>query len=353
MQPFRAGILGATGLVGQRLVDRLRGHPWFTTTALAGSSRSAGRAFGEAARWVLPTAIPAGVAEERVRPCEVDALSDCDVVFSALDTAIARELEPEFRRAGFAVVSNSSAFRQDPEVPLMIPEINPEHLGLVEAQRARYGGFLVTNPNCSVTGLAVALAPIAREFGIRRAIVATLQATSGAGMDGPRALELTDNVLPYISGEEDKLETELQKIFGRFAEGRVERYAVAVSAHCHRVAVVDGHLEAVSFELERAAEPERVRECLAGFRGAVADLGLPSAAAPLAIRAEEDRPQPRLDRDAGGGMTVVVGRIRACPVLGVKMAVLSHNAVRGAAGGTLLNAELLAAKGLLPRRSSS
>jgi aspartate-semialdehyde dehydrogenase len=354
MEPYRVGILGATGLVGQRLVQRTAAHPWFRVEALAASERSAGRSYREATRWRLSQDPPPGAAGLHVRRCEPGDLRDCDVVLSALDTAVARELEPRFAAAGFAVISNSSAFRQSPEVPLLIPEINGAHLGLLAIQQERNdGGFVVTNPNCSATGLALALAPLHRAFGLRRIVVATLQAISGAGAEGPRALELLDNVLPYIPGEEEKMEPELRKILGRL-DGRAIRPAeVDVSAHCHRVPTLDGHLEAVSVELEKNVAPEEAETVLREWRGELGGMKLPSAPSrPILVRTEPDRPQPLLDRNAGGGMSIVVGRVRACPVLGLKLVLLSHNTVRGAAGGTLLNAELLAARELIPRRSA-
>ena len=355
MDRSKVGVLGATGLVGQRLVQRLASHPWFELVALGASERSAGRQYADAARWTLaedPPEAAAGMRVVRCRPAELDA---CDLVFSALDARHAREIEPSFAEAGFAVVSNSSAFRMEEDVPLLVPEVNGDQLSLLEHQRSRTGGgYVVTNPNCSTAGLALAAAPLHRAFGIRRLVVTTLQAVSGAGVDGPSALELTDNVLPYIPGEEHKLECELSKILGSVDGGRLKPDGVVVSAHCHRVGVLDGHLEAVSMELERSVAPEEAAESLRGFRGESEARELPSSAArPIVVREEPDRPQPRLDRSTGDGMSVVVGRIRPCPVLGLKMELLSHNTVRGAAGGTLLNAELLAARGLVPRRGGA
>lgn len=353
MLSYRVGILGATGLVGQHLVQRLSGHPWFELAALAASERSAGRSYGEACRWLLSDDPPPAARRMIVRRCRVEELLDCDLILSALDAATAEPLEPQLARAGFPVISNSSAHRQQDDVPLLIPEINAGHLGLIERQRRRTAaaGFIVTNPNCSTTGLALVLAPLHRACGVRRLVVSTLQALSGAGADGPRALELVDNVLPYIAGEEEKIEGELSKILGSLSEGELRREPLTVSAHCHRVASRDGHLEAVSLELSQSLTPEEAASILHGFRGEVAELGLPSAPAQLlVVRREPDRPQPQLDRQAGGGMAVVVGRIRRCPVLGLKLVLLVHNAIRGAAGGTLLNAELLAARGLLARR---
>jgi aspartate-semialdehyde dehydrogenase len=355
VQPYNVGILGATGLVGQRLLARLDGHPWFRVRALGASERSIGQRYGDVVRWKLSDPPPASAVGMRVVACLPETMPDLDVVLSALDATTAREVEPLFARTGHAVISNSSAFRMDADVPLLVPEVNAAHLGLLEEQRARFGGgSLVTNPNCSVTGLAIAMAPLERAFGVKRLVVVTLQAISGAGAEGPRAIDLVDNVIPHIPGEEDKIESELAKILGTLDGGRVRPCPVTVSAHCHRVATLDGHLEAASIELGRDVDPAEARAALAAFVGDPAARDLPSGTpAPILVRGEEDRPQPRLDRDAGGGMAVVVGRIRRCPALGLKLELLSHNAVRGAAGGTLLNAEMLASRGLLPRGRTS
>ena len=353
MQRYRVGILGATGLVGQRLIEGLAGHPWFEVSGLAASERSAGKRYGDVCGWVLGSPMPEAVAGTIVTRCEPGALDECDLVFSALDRPVAAEVEPAFARAGFAVVSNASAFRQAPDVPLVVPEVNADHLAMV-AHQGHGGGFIVTNPNCSATGLVLALAPLHRAFGIRRLFVSTMQAVSGAGTAGPSALQMVDNVIPFIPGEEEKLEEELSKLLGDRDGGTVRKTEIPVSAHCHRVPTIDGHLEAVSVELDGDPSPDEAIECLRGWRGQIEADRLPSAPAqPVEVRSEPDRPQPRLDRDAGKGMSAVVGRVRRCPLLGLKFVVLSHNAVRGAAGGTLLNAELLAARGLLPRRNGA
>ena len=346
MQRYNVGIAGATGLVGQRLVQLLDDHPWFRLTALAASDRSAGQPYIDAVSWRLPGEPPSVAATLVVGRCRAEQMRDCDLVLSALDASVALEVEAEMVGAGLAVVSNSSAFRMKPEVPLLIPEINSAHLELAARQQKNEGGgFIVTNPNCSVAGLALALAPLHRAFGLRRVVVATLQALSGAGLGGPSALEMQDNVVPFIPGEEEKIESELGKILGATD--------LPVSAHCHRVPTVDGHLEAVSVELERPASPEDVAAALEAFTGPDEVRGLPSSREPLIqVRGEPDRPQPRLDRDCGEGMSLVVGRVRHCPVLGCKLEVLSHNTIRGAAGGALLNAELVASRGLLQRRAA-
>lgn len=353
MTPYKVGILGATGMVGQHLAQRIHRHPWFELTALCASERSFGKRYGDVVRWTLSPDPPDEVADGRVRSCRPEELQDCDLVLSGLDAAVARDLEADCARAGLAVVSNSSAHRHGADVPLLVPEVNADHLGLVRVQQRRTGGgFIVTNPNCSVTGLVLVLAALHRAFGVRRLVVATLQALSGAGLEGPRGLDLLDNVLPFIAGEEEKIETELGKILGRLEGESVTPASITASAHCHRVGTLDGHLEAISVELERDASPEEAAHVLRAFAGAVSDLRLPSAPAQLiVVRTEPDRPQPRLDRNTGGGMSVVVGRLRRCPVMTLRMVLLSHNTVRGAAGGTLLNAELLVARGLVPERA--
>lgn len=288
----------------------------------------------------------------RVSGCAPSDFAGCDLVLSALDAPVAREVEPALAQAGIAVVSNSSAWRMAGGVPLIVPEVNGSHASAIAGTPGT--GFIVTNPNCSVTGLALALAPLHRTFGVRRVVVATMQSISGAGLAGPRAIDVLDNVIPYIAGEEEKIEAELGKILGGVHGSEFVPAEIAVAAHCHRVPTVDGHLEAVSVELARAATPEAAMAALATFRGETDGLNLPTAPErPIELRREPDRPQTRLDRDAGAGMTVVVGRVRPCPVLTLRFVVLSHNMVRGAAGGAMLNAELLAARELLPRRSAA
>ena len=346
-QRIDVGVVGATGLVGQRLVSRLEGHPWFALRVLAASERSTGRSYGDAVDWRLPGRVPAYAADLEVRPATPAALADCRLVFSSLDPASARPLEGALVDSGLPVVSNSSAFRMDGAVPLLVPEVNASHLDLLSRRRTG-AGFIVTNSNCSVIGLALVLGPLHRAFGVRRVVVTTMQAVSGAGIDGPRAMELIDNIVPFIPREEEKMETELRKILGTCTAGGIQEADIAVSAHCHRVPTQDGHLECASVELGSSASPTDVQRVLEEFESEIADLGLPAAPArPVIVDLRPDRPQPRLDRDTGGGMSVVVGRLRACSVLGIKLELLSHNTVRGAAGGTLLVAELLAARGFL------
>jgi len=347
---IRVGLLGATGLVGQRIIRFLEPHRTLRVVRVGASGRSVGRPYLKAAQWSLPGDPPADVEDWTVVACEPEAFEDCDVVLSGLDATTGLDVEGRFAAAGHVVVSNSSAYRMAPDVPLVVPEVNGSHVRLVE-NRPPGRGCIITNPNCSVTGLALALAPLHRAFGVRQVVVSTLQAISGAGVEGPRALHLTDNVIPFIAGEEDKIETELGKILGVVVDGTVEAAPIAVSAHCHRVPTIDGHLEAVSVGLGMRVAAADAIAALRGFRGEVADLALPSAPVPpIVVREEDDRPQPRYDRDAGGGMAVTVGRVRSCPVLDLRLELLSHNTIRGAAGAAVLNAELLAARGVIGPR---
>ncbi len=336
-------VLGATGAVGQQLVKMLEGHPWFELSEVVASDRSAGRPYGEAVDWRLEGAPPQAASRLRVQP--LDAPPRARLILSALDSSIAAGVESHLAEAGYAVVSNSSSHRLDPDVPLVIPEVNASHLDALRAQPRAGGGFIVANPNCSTIGLVLALKPLWDRFGVSQVQVATMQAISGAGLDGVSAGMISDNVLPHIPGEEEKLETEPRKIFGRW-EGAFRPAELAVSAACHRVAVLDGHLEAVSVKLRSAATVDEVVDAFESFRAAPEVAALPSSPPfPVQLHRRPDRPQPRLDRDAGRGMTVAVGRVRECPVLDWKFTVLSHNLVRGAAGAALLNAELLLARG--------
>ncbi|HKQ53823.1 MAG TPA: aspartate-semialdehyde dehydrogenase [Pyrinomonadaceae bacterium] len=340
-EKFRVGILGATGMVGQRFVQLLEDHPQFEVSALAASGNSQGKTYARACSWRLPGEMPA-----RVREMVVEAPHpplDCDLIFSSLPGGVARESEGEFAAAGYAVISNSSAFRMDQDVPLLIPEVNHEHLQLLDKQRAG-GGFIVTNPNCSTIMLAMALAPLHARFGVEEVVATTLQAISGAGYPGVASLDVVDNVLPFIESEEEKIETETLKILGRIREGRIEDAPFRVSAQCHRVNVSDGHMAAVRVRLARQAELEEVAEAFSSFTSLPQELRLHTAPErPLVVRAERDRPQPRLDRDAEGGMATTVGRIARDRVMDFRFVVLSHNTIRGAAGAAILNAELLIA----------
>ncbi len=352
---WRAGVLGATGLVGQRLVKLLAGHPWFELTEVAASERSSGRTYAEAVRWHLELPIP-----EVARPLVVKGLDlalDCDFVFSALDSSVAGSAEEAFARAGYPVVSNSKNHRMDPGVPLLIPEVNAAHLDAIPLQqknRGYDGGFIVTNPNCSTAGLVLVLKPLADAFGLEEVFVVTLQAVSGAGYPGVASMDIQGNVIPFISGEEEKMESEPQKMLGKWNGERFVGAGLGLSAHCNRVPVLDGHLECVSLSLKKIASLNEVREALRSFEVSPELAALPSALRrPVVVLEEDDRPQPRRDVHAGNGMAAVVGRIRECPLLDVKLTLLSHNLVRGAAGAALLNAELLAARGFLKARTGA
>ena len=346
---YKVGILGATGMVGQRFIQLLDKHPQFEVSAVAASDRSQGRLYGDACTWRVGGEMPEIAGSLKVQSPSPPL--DCDLVFSSLPGDIARETEAAFATSGYPVISNSSAFRMDEDVPLLIPEVNHEHLDLLERQRSRYpsGGIVVTNPNCSTIMLALALAPLHISFGVEATVATTLQALSGAGYPGVSSLDILDNVLPFIGGEEEKIESETTKILGRFVNGRIEPAPMAVSAQCHRVNVSDGHMAAVRVKLKRKASVEEVAESLASFASFPQDLHLHSAPEfPIVVRSEVDRPQPRLDRDAGSGMTITVGRLMPDSVLDYRFVVLSHNTIRGAAGAAILNAELLIAMGRMP-----
>jgi aspartate-semialdehyde dehydrogenase len=348
---FRAGVLGATGIVGQRLVQLLAGHPWFELTEVAASERSSGKKYSEAVQWHLNESIPAAAAYLVVKGLEPTL--DCDFVFSALDSSVAGPVEEDFARAGYPVVSNSKNHRMDPDVPLLIPEVNPAHLDAIPLQqknRAYGSGFIVTNPNCSTAGLVLVLKPLADAFGLEKLFVVTMQAASGAGYPGVPSLDILGNVVPFISGEEEKMETEPQKLLGKWDGARFVEAGLGISAHCNRVPVENGHLESVSMSLKKVATLAEVREVLRDFTVSDELAALPTALKnPVVVLDEENRPQPRRDVNAGNGMAAAVGRIRECPLLDVKLTLLSHNLLRGAAGAALLNAELLASRGFLPR----
>jgi aspartate-semialdehyde dehydrogenase len=343
-----AGILGATGMVGQQFLRLLDTHPHFKATWLAASERSEGRLYSDAATWRLPGPLPAAASGRRVEACTPG--KGPRLVFSALDAAAAAELEPAFAAAGHIVVSNARSFRMLDDVPLLIPEINPDHLQLLTRQRQERGwtGAVVTNPNCSVVALAMSLAPL-RTFGIRSVITSTMQAVSGAGYPGVPSFDILGNIIPGIGGgEEEKIETEANKILGVLRDGRVEPHPAVVSAHTNRVPVIDGHTMTVSVSFERRVSPAEIATAMREWRGRPQELRLPSAPeCPIDVIDDGFRPQPRLDADRGNGMTVSVGRIRECPVLGIKYVTLGHNTVRGAAGAAILNAELMEAEGLL------
>jgi aspartate-semialdehyde dehydrogenase len=351
---YPIGILGATGMVGQRYIQLLENHPWFEIVWLAASDRSSGKAYGEAAKWRLDTPLPERIAKMVVAPAEAGAATNGDqsapkVIFSSIDAPIARELEPRFAAAGCAVISNSSAFRMAPNVPLVLPEVNADHLHLIEEQpsRKQSGGYMVTNSNCTVMGPVLALKPIQDRFGITQIFAVSMQAVSGAGYPGVASMDILDNVVPYIPNEEEKMEEELLKLLGSLDGHVVKPLNARMSASCNRVPVVDGHTVSVSIKLAKPATREEILAAWADFRP-LAGQNLPFAPdQPIQWMPQPDRPQPRLDRNRGNGMAVSVGRLRPCGLLDWKFTVLSHNTIRGAAGATILNAELLASLGKL------
>ena len=342
---YRVGILGATGTVGQRFVQLLDGHPQFEVTALAASDRSAGKPYGEACAWKLTGEIPANVRDIVVEPIEPPL--DCDIVFSSLPSSVARETEESFALAGYPVISNSSSFRMDEDVPLLIAEVNPDHLELIPHQQQKRGfgkGFIVTNPNCAVVSFAPPLAALDRAFGVESVVITTLQAVSGAGYPGVSSMDIVENVLPYIAGEEPKVETESQKILGKFADGAITKADFAVSAQCFRVNVLDGHTCSVRVDLRNNSTLEDVVRAMREFPS----LGLHSSPPSLIeVTEEPTRPQPRMDRDNGRGMAITVGRVFPDNVFDYRFVSLSHNTVRGAAGSAILNAELLIDRGVI------
>jgi aspartate-semialdehyde dehydrogenase len=348
MTKIPVGILGATGAVGQRFIQLLENHPWFEVAWLAASERSAGLTYAEAAKWKMNTAIPERVGKMKVTDAQPEGAPK--LIFAALDAGIAQELEPRFAQAGHAVITNSSAFRMHPDVPLVIPEVNSDHLQLLENQswRKQSRGFIVTNPNCSAIGLVMALAPLVEAFGVEKVFVVTMQAISGAGYPGVASWDILGNVVPYIAKEEEKMEAESKKLLGSLVNAHVQDAAFAISAQCNRVAVEDGHTESVSVKLRKTATKDELITAFTNFRSKIADLNLPSAPKqPVFYDPAPDRPQPRLDINRGAGMTTSVGRLRPCSLLDWKFTVLSHNTIRGAAGAAILNAELLKVKGHL------
>lgn len=347
MKKIEVGILGATGTVGQRFIQLLEDHPWFEVKWLAASDRSAGKRYRDATSWQLEGAPPANVADATVE--EGVPGRGPKLVFSSMASNLAGEIEREFAAAGHVVVSNSSHYRMAEDVPLLIPEVNPGHLGLLPIQRRERGwsGAIVTNPNCAAVGLVMAIAPL-KPFGLMNAMVTTFQAVSGAGYPGVPSLDALGNVIPYIGGEEEKVESEPQKILGDLTGERIEPLPMGVSASCHRVPAIDGHMVAVSLEFESKPTREELIAALEGFRGVPQERELPSAPRrPIHVMEAPDRPQTRKDAGIEKGMATPVGRIRECPVLHWKMVALSHNTLRGAAGAAVLNAELMQSEGLL------
>ncbi len=352
-QRIPVAVLGATGMVGQRFIELLQGHPWFELVALAASEQREGRPYGEVAQWRLAgSEMPITVAHMSVVACKPEALpGQVKIVFSALPGEVAGEIEADFARAGVAVFSNAKNYRMEPDVPLLIPEVNADHAAAIIEQRKRRGwpGSIVTNANCSATPLVMALKPLQKAFGVRKAMVTTLQAISGAGYPGLPSYDILDNAIPFIGGEEEKVEHETRKMLGEWSEGTGFSDApLVVSAQCNRVATREGHLECASVELERVADAQEIITAWESYVPLSQELQLPSAPQhALVYRSEYNRPQTLLDRDAGRGMTVTLGRLRRCPILSYKFVLLGHNTIRGAAGGSILNAELCVRQGLI------
>jgi aspartate-semialdehyde dehydrogenase len=344
MNKIPVAVLAATGSVGQRFVQLLDRHPWFEVVALTGSERGHGKTYGEVCRWLLAEEMPEWAKTMPVLPSEADSLNGARLAFSALPADTAREVEPALAQAGICVCSNASAYRKEPDVPLLIPEVNPQHARLVEVQRKRRGwsGWITTNPNCTSTGMTIALKALQDAFGLKRVFAVSMQALSGAGYPGVASLDIADNVIPFIGGEEEKVEWEPRKMLGTLEGEEVRLAEFGISAHTNRVAVTDGHLVCLSVELAQHATPRQAAQVLAEFTAPPPVADLPSVARPvIQVREEENRPQPRLDRMTGNGMTTVVGRVRPDPLFDLRLVVLSHNTIRGAAGGSLLNAELM------------
>jgi aspartate-semialdehyde dehydrogenase len=350
MSKLKVAVLGATGTVGQRMIQLLERHPWFEVSAVCASDNSAGKNYAQVTRWMLETPIPEAVARMTVQSCQPGL--DCDFVLSGLPSQVAEETELQLAKAGMPVLSNASSHRMKPDVPLLIPEINPQHLEALQLQKQRMGGrgFIVTNPNCSAIGLVFPLAALQRAFGLDAVHVVTMQALSGAGYPGVASMDIIDNVIPAVDlgGEDRKIETESLKILGEWRDGKFVNAPTRISAMTHRVNVRDGHLEAVSVKLGGKASREEVETALRNFTSSIDEMQLPSAPRPaIVLETHAQRPQPRLDRDRGQGMAVVVGPVSPCGVLDYKFRLLSHNTIRGAAGAALLNAELMYRKGLI------
>lgn len=351
---YKVGVLGATGIVGQRMVSMLENHPWFNLEFVAASEKSADKKYGEVVEWIIDRPLPDDIADMRILRLDINRIVEYkpDIVFSALPSSIAQDIEIELAKRGIAVVSNASSMRMEPDIPLINPEVNADHIRLIEVQKIRrkWRGFIVKVPNCTTAILTLALKPIFDEFGLKKVIVSTMQAISGAGLRGVPSMMILDNIIPYISGEEEKVENELKKILGRLMSNRIDEARIGVTASCHRVMILEGHLEAVFVETLVEPSINEVKKVLREFKSnKIRGLNLPTAPRnPIIVREESDRPQPRLDRNEGNGMSVVVGRIRKDKVLkGVKFLVLGHNTIRGAAGTAVLIAELLAVKKLI------
>jgi aspartate-semialdehyde dehydrogenase len=342
MKKIPVAILGATGSVGQKFIELLTDHPWFELTEVCASERSVGKIYKDATKWVMSDMLKPEIANKEVLACKPNLKSK--LVFSALDSSVAGEIETEFANKGYLVISNSKNHRFDPDVPLIIPEVNPEHLEIIKNKR----GAIITNPNCSTIGLTLALKPLDDAFGLETVNVVTMQAVSGGGYPGVPSMDILDNVIPYISGEEDKMETEPLKILGKYTNNSIELAKTKISAQCNRVAVIDGHLENVQVKFVKKATKKEIIKIWKEFTSAPQKLELPSAPKnPIHYMEEDHLPQPRLNRNLENGMAVSIGRLRECEIFDFKFVVLSHNTVRGAAGGTLLAAELMKAQGYL------
>jgi aspartate-semialdehyde dehydrogenase len=343
-------VLAATGSVGQRFVQLLDGHPWFQVVAVTGSDRSIGQPYASVCRWLLPTPIPESVRELTVLPTEPASAQNTPLVFSALPADIAKDVEPAFAKAGITVCSNASAYRRESDVPILLPEVNPDHLAVVASQRKNHAwdGCIVTNPNCTSTGLTIALKALQDSFGLSKMFVVSMQALSGAGYPGVPSLDILDNVIPNIGGEEDKVEWETRKMLGKVSGNAIALADFIVSAHTNRVAVSDGHMVCVSVQFDNKADAEEAIKAFKNYQAPTVSRSLPSAPNPVIVyRPENDRPQPRLDRMEGRGMATVVGRVRPDPLFDIKFVVLSHNTIRGAAGGSIYNAELMLDQGMI------
>lgn len=342
---IKVAVLGATGSVGQKFIQLLTEHPWFELHELAASERSAGQKYGDAVNWIMSEPLDSKIAEKTIYECKPKLSSK--LVFSALDSSVAGYIEEDFANAGYTVISNAKNHRQDIDVPLVIPEVNPDHLDLIKSQKFD-GGSIVTNPNCSTIGMVLALKPLYDAFGIEALNVVTLQAISGGGYPGIASLDILDNITPYIKGEEDKLENEPQKLLGAFKKERIEYSKIKISAQCNRVPVIDGHTENIQIKFKDKPKTEDIIELWKSFKGEPQKLDLPSAPKqPIHYFENPFYPQPKTHRNLENGMAASVGRLRECPNFGYKFVTLSHNTVRGAAGGTILIAELMKAKGLL------
>lgn len=349
MRKIPVGVLAATGSVGQRFIQLLDQHPWFEVKAVTGSDRGLGKPYSEVCRWILPGDMPAAVRDLPVLPTSPEAVQ-LPLVFSGLPSEVAREAEPAFAMAGSGVCSNTSSYRMDPTVPILFPEVNPEHINIIARQQETHGwkGWIVTNSNCTSTGLSVALKPLQDAFGLKAVFAVSMQALSGAGYPGVPSMDIIDNVIPFVGGEESKVEQEPRKILGSIGRDAIELADFQISAHTNRVNVSDGHIVCLSVKLARQCALEEVRNALVSYTAPEISAALPSSPRPvILLREEENRPQPRRDRMAGKGMTTVVGRLREDPIFDCKFVVLSHNTIRGAAGGSIYNAELLYKAGYL------